>query len=571
MDGGRDGPVSLRKPVSLLLSAARYWAIAAFACVSLAAHAQPAPQAVSDFLVGSWQGQYICGQGVTGVAVSVTAAAANGDVSGTFRFFNLPGRHNARDGEFAYIGNYDTVTTTFHIVPIGWIHLAAGYTAVGFTARIDGSNHHMNGSIDTRGCGAIKLDWVSRQTHEAHLPANFEVMRAQQATAMRNYKAAFYWLDDAAAQGDTNAKTGLGMMYEKGLGVTADASTAVRYYREAANQGQAVAANALGLMYEQGRGGLPKDQDAAMKWYREAAQHGSPEARNNIARLEAAAEAAPVAAAPTSAEQWAQCNDKRSNAALAGCTALIQANAESGEKLAAAYRKRGLAHDRRKEYAAAIGDFDQAARLAPCNDASLFDRGLTYMHKGDLQHALADCDEVARRDPKDLDALFCAGIVRVGLKQYDQANARFDQAIHSDPNFAKAYAGRGSVYAMQNRLDDAIHEFNHAIQIDPRMSQAYYALGEIYRTRGQPMQAVQYYNRALAINPNDRDSIAGRDQAMAQGVGNVLSALFGAGQSSGGGDYHTFGGGRTDEYSGSTEEWMNTTRYQAEQRMQGEQ
>ena len=87
--------------------------------------------------------------------------------------------------------------------------------------------------------------------------------RADYATALKVWQA-------AADQGDKEAQTNLGEIYERGLGGTPDYEKAAMWYRKAADQGYARAEIDLGFLYEQGRG-VPKDPAKALDLYRKAA------------------------------------------------------------------------------------------------------------------------------------------------------------------------------------------------------------------------------------------------------------------------------------------------------------
>lgn len=88
-----------------------------------------------------------------------------------------------------------------------------------------------------------------------------------------NYQTAFkLWLP-LAEQGYAQAQGGLGMMYERGLGVKQDDFEAVKWFRKAAEQGDANAQVSLGVMYGNGRG-VKQDDVEAVKWYRKAAEQG---------------------------------------------------------------------------------------------------------------------------------------------------------------------------------------------------------------------------------------------------------------------------------------------------------
>ncbi len=99
-------------------------------------------------------------------------------------------------------------------------------------------------------------------------------MRADYVEAMKIYRA-------LAAQGNGQAQTNLGAMYDKGQGVAKDHAEAVKWYRLAAAQGFASAQFNLGVSYDKGQG-VAKDDAEAIKWYRLAAAQGIAQAQTNI-------------------------------------------------------------------------------------------------------------------------------------------------------------------------------------------------------------------------------------------------------------------------------------------------
>ena len=76
------------------------------------------------------------------------------------------------------------------------------------------------------------------------------------------------WLEKAQ-QGDAEAQTYVGEIYEKGLGLPADYKTALSWYLKAADLGYSRAQINLGYLYEKGLG-VEKDPVTALNWYRRA-------------------------------------------------------------------------------------------------------------------------------------------------------------------------------------------------------------------------------------------------------------------------------------------------------------
>ena len=92
--------------------------------------------------------------------------------------------------------------------------------------------------------------------------------RGDYATALREWHP-------LAEQGNAGAQYNLGVMYDKGEGVTQDNAEAMKWFRKAAEQGHAKAQNNLGVNYHTGEG-VPQDYVQALMWYNLAASKFSP-------------------------------------------------------------------------------------------------------------------------------------------------------------------------------------------------------------------------------------------------------------------------------------------------------
>jgi TPR repeat protein len=108
------------------------------------------------------------------------------------------------------------------------------------------------------------------------------------------------WLPPAAA-GDAEAALSLGLLYDLGLGVPQDSSSAYRWYRQAAEGGLAQAAFNVGVMLDSGVG-VPRDSAEAALWYAKAAAGGHHRAQYALFQLYAAGDG--VLRNPATAEAW---------------------------------------------------------------------------------------------------------------------------------------------------------------------------------------------------------------------------------------------------------------------------
>ena len=91
--------------------------------------------------------------------------------------------------------------------------------------------------------------------------------REDYATALREWKP-------LAEKGYALAQNNLGVMYEKGQGVSQNYKTAVKWYTLAAEQGYALAQFNLGVMYDKGEGVI-QDYVRAHMWGNLGAYNGN--------------------------------------------------------------------------------------------------------------------------------------------------------------------------------------------------------------------------------------------------------------------------------------------------------
>jgi TPR repeat protein len=116
------------------------------------------------------------------------------------------------------------------------------------------------------------------------IPAGAGVDDAVQAYLRGEFDKAAILLRPVAEQGNAQAQTYMGILYEQGEGVPQDYAESVKWYRLAAEQGMADAQYYLGNMYRNGNG-VPKDEAEAVVWYTKAAEQGKAAAQNSLGEL----------------------------------------------------------------------------------------------------------------------------------------------------------------------------------------------------------------------------------------------------------------------------------------------
>jgi TPR repeat protein len=99
-----------------------------------------------------------------------------------------------------------------------------------------------------------------------------------------DYAGAMAAWEPRAAQGDPDAMTKVGQLYELGLGAKRDLDKAAEWYTKAAQLGFVVAQFNLANLYYDGRG-VSRDKKQAARWYTAAAQGGHARAQFYLAQM----------------------------------------------------------------------------------------------------------------------------------------------------------------------------------------------------------------------------------------------------------------------------------------------
>jgi lipoprotein NlpI len=86
--------------------------------------------------------------------------------------------------------------------------------------------------------------------------------------------------------------------------------------------------------------------------------------------------------------------------AIDHCTSAIQSGQLSDQELANAFSNRGFAHHSKRDYDAAIRDYDRALTLQPKYADALVRRARAYQEKRHYEGALADYEAATQIDPK---------------------------------------------------------------------------------------------------------------------------------------------------------------------------
>jgi hypothetical protein len=124
----------------------------AFSCLILSG-AQAGHPRVED-----WQGQYTCGQGLTGLTLAMTTDLS-GQVQALFHFYGIPQNPTVPDGCFMMSGSVQARHLV--LLPGEWRKHPANYVSVGLTGDF-GADERLAGTITGPGCTVFMLSRVAQ-------------------------------------------------------------------------------------------------------------------------------------------------------------------------------------------------------------------------------------------------------------------------------------------------------------------------------------------------------------------------------------------------------------------------
>jgi tetratricopeptide (TPR) repeat protein len=197
---------------------------------------------------------------------------------------------------------------------------------------------------------------------------------------------------------------------------------------------------------------------------------------------------------------------------IEGCSSVIKAGRESGEKLADAFNNRGIAYRAKGELERAIQDYGEAIKLNGKLASVYNNRGVAYDHKGELDRAIQDYEQAIKLKPSP-EAYFNRGNAYLAKAQYDHAIDDYNQATKLKTDFAPAYDNRCWARAVVGILKQALADCAAALRLMPGNPSTFGTRGFIFLKMGQLDAAVSAYEAALHIDPKLAFALYGRGLA----------------------------------------------------------
>jgi tetratricopeptide (TPR) repeat protein len=197
---------------------------------------------------------------------------------------------------------------------------------------------------------------------------------------------------------------------------------------------------------------------------------------------------------------------------IEGCSAVIKAARDSGEKLAESFSNRALAYRQKGDLDRAVQDYGQAIKLNGKLASIYNNRGVAYDRKGEFDRAIQDYEQAIKLKPSP-EAFFNRGNAHLAKAQYDHAIDDYNQAIRLKADFGPAYDNRCWARAVVGILKQALADCSIALRLMPGNTSTYDSRGFIFLKMGQPDAAVSSYDAALRLDPKLAFAMYGRGLA----------------------------------------------------------
>jgi len=127
--------------------------------------------------------------------------------------------------------------------------------------------------------------------------------------------------------------------------------------------------------------------------------------------------------------------------------------------------KTGRQHFLRKEYDAALREYNHATQVAPELAEAYWGRGCVHQAKGDVALALADFQKAIESDPRFGRAYLERAKIRAELGDFDGALADFEQLAVLQANDPGLYLCRGVCFLKKGLHKDAAADFRRVLKL----------------------------------------------------------------------------------------------------------
>jgi tetratricopeptide (TPR) repeat protein/transglutaminase-like putative cysteine protease len=168
---------------------------------------------------------------------------------------------------------------------------------------------------------------------------------------------------------------------------------------------------------------------------------------------------------------------------------------------ALALADRGISNFWAQNYDRAKSDFDAALTIDPHSWVAYNGRGLLALMVGDSPGAIAALSAAIADNPQDKFAFWHRAAAYWNLGKERLALADYSEAIRQDPSAIGLYWWRAVLLKEEGKTSEAIHQAKLVTTANPKSPAAYLTAGEIYLSDHEGSQASTAFAKAVSVAP----------------------------------------------------------------------
>ena len=162
----------------------------------------------------------------------------------------------------------------------------------------------------------------------------------------------------------------------------------------------------------------------------------------------------------------------------------------------------GVALQRAGRFPEAIGEYEQALRIAP-EDAWLhYNVGVALYQAGRVTEAIAHFEQALRFNPNLAEPHNSLGAILAEAGRIQEAIAHDEQAVRLAPDADVAHNNLATALMRLGKLPEAIEHYEQAVRLKPDNVEAQSNLGDALRRVGRMPEAIAHCEQALRLKPD---------------------------------------------------------------------
>ena len=181
-------------------------------------------------------------------------------------------------------------------------------------------------------------------------------------------------------------------------------------------------------------------------------------------------------------------------------TQLIRSNPDSTRY----YISRGKAYNEKREFTAAIADFNVVIKSDQKNLTALKGRAFAYYQLNKLDSSIADLTTALLVAPNDAQLWNLRGLNYYWQEKYDNSIKEYSEALRLNPKYANAWFNRGNSYYWKNDFEKAIGDLSESLLYDSTNPDAFYLRGMCYTYSGRFQLAINDFTKGYALKPETK-------------------------------------------------------------------